>query len=103
MLWLHCVAVSNHGISDESMDKVWQQTKALFALDPEAKKAIAKNKNNRGYTAIGDQYLDPTTQKQGDTKEGFYLGRCVTNGGSASVCKQTRSLLSTTTTLQDTL
>ena len=32
---------------------------------------------NRGYTCLGEETLDPLTQKRGDTKEGFYIGRDV--------------------------
>ena len=30
---------------------------------------------SRGYTAMGEETLDPLLQKTGDTKEGYYIGR----------------------------
>ena len=33
------------------------------------------DENGRGYTRMGEETLDPAVQTQGDTKEGYYLGR----------------------------
>ena len=42
------------------------QIGALFLC---AKQAVG----NRGYTALGEQTLDPGKQKKGDTKESYYI------------------------------
>lgn len=42
----------------------------------EEKQALLADANNRGYTPFAEETLDPGNQSRGDTKEGFYFGRC---------------------------
>jgi isopenicillin N synthase-like dioxygenase len=64
----------DHGVEAELMDEVFAQTKLLFELDTDEKKKLSDPVTSRGYTAMGEETLDPTVQTQGDTKEGFYIG-----------------------------
>ncbi|KAL0791724.1 hypothetical protein Bca101_007970 [Brassica carinata] len=66
--------VINHGISEEVMDKAFEQSKNFFALPLEEKMEVLKNEKHRGYTPFYDQIPDPENQVQGDHKEGYYIG-----------------------------
>ncbi|KAJ0234583.1 Non-hem dioxygenase N-terminal domain-containing protein [Hirschfeldia incana] len=66
--------VINHGISEEVMDKAFEQSKKFFALPLEEKMKVLKNEKHRGYTPFYDQIPDPENQVQGDNKEGYYIG-----------------------------
>lgn len=59
------------------MDDLYQQIKLFFAQSPEEKMKVAVDENFRGYTPLNEETLDPKVQKQGDTKEGYYIGRHV--------------------------
>lgn len=72
--------ISNHGVSQDFMDKTFSESRKLFALPLEEKKKVVADRNNRGWTPLQDQTLDPAHQTQGDTKEGFYFGREVSKG-----------------------
>lgn len=50
------------------MHEVFEQSKAFFALPLEEKLAMLVDKNNRGYTPMNDETLDPGNQAKGDTK-----------------------------------
>ena len=67
--------VSNHGIPSAVTDNMFSAIQAFFALPLEAKLGIVADANNRGYTAIREETLDPAHQSTGDTKEGLYFGR----------------------------
>ncbi|XP_004513040.1 kihadalactone A synthase LFS-like isoform X2 [Cicer arietinum] len=66
--------VVNHGISQEFMDKVFEQSKKFFDLPLKEKMEILRNEKHRGYTPVLDELLDPENQIYGDYKEGFYIG-----------------------------
>ena len=66
--------LEGHGIEESLMEQVMHQTKLLFQLSADSKKALMDNVLSRGYTAMGEETLDPVRQTQGDTKEGFYIG-----------------------------
>jgi len=51
-----------------------EQARAFFAQPLAEKLRIRADANNRGYTAFGEETLDPA-QRRGDTKEGLYFGR----------------------------
>ena len=68
-------SIENHGIASEFMESVFKETQSLFALPFEEKMRIKADKNNRGWTPLGEETLDPAHQSEGDTKEGFYFGR----------------------------
>eukprot|EP00752_Nemacystus_decipiens_P014679 g13075.t1 len=67
--------VENHGVSEEVMEEVFRQSKAFFSLGIDDKLAVKADKNNRGYTPMHEQVLDPDNQTKGDTKEGYYIFR----------------------------
>ena len=46
----------------------------FFALPLEQKRTILVDHNNRGYTPIAEQTLDPANSTEGDAKEGLYFG-----------------------------
>ncbi|CAM9597540.1 unnamed protein product [Scytosiphon promiscuus] len=67
--------VENHGVSEEVMDEVFRQSKAFFSLDIADKMAVKADKNNRGFTPMHEEILDPAVQAKGGTKEGYYIFR----------------------------
>ena len=67
--------VVNHGVSDEEVGAMVRAMKAFFALPEEKKRTVLQDENNRGWTPMGEETLDPATQVSGDTKEGYYIGR----------------------------
>ncbi|XP_031388369.1 2-oxoglutarate-Fe(II) type oxidoreductase hxnY-like isoform X2 [Punica granatum] len=67
--------VINHGISDELMKEVFDQSRKAFALPLSEKMKLLKNEKHRGYTPLFDERLDPVNQlNAGDYKEGYYIG-----------------------------
>lgn len=67
--------LDGHGIDSSFLNKVMDQSKALFDLDLSTKLQIKDSILNRGYTAFEEESLDPAVQTtRGDTKEGFYIG-----------------------------
>lgn len=60
--------VENHGVSEEVMAEVFRQSKAFFSLSIGDKMGVKADKNNRGYTPMHEQVLDPGNQTKGDTK-----------------------------------
>ncbi|KAI8553793.1 hypothetical protein RHMOL_Rhmol05G0043600 [Rhododendron molle] len=66
--------VINHGISQEFMDEVFNQSKRFFDLPVSEKMKLLRNKKHRGYTPVFDEHLDPANQIHGDFKEGYYIG-----------------------------
>ncbi|KAM1061971.1 hypothetical protein ACFX14_026259 [Malus domestica] len=64
----------NHGISEEFMAEVFDQSRRLFELPLSAKMELLRNKNYRGYTPSLDEHLDHENQVHGDYKEGYYIG-----------------------------
>ncbi|CAE5959256.1 unnamed protein product [Arabidopsis arenosa] len=66
--------VINHGINEEFMEDVFEQSKKFFALPLEEKMKVLRNEKHRGYTPVLDEKLDPKNQVNGDHKEGYYIG-----------------------------
>ncbi|XP_068638221.1 2-oxoglutarate-Fe(II) type oxidoreductase hxnY-like isoform X2 [Aristolochia californica] len=66
--------VINHGISQEFMDEVFEQSKKFFDLPIDDKMKLLRNEKHRGYTPVLDEILDPDNQVEGDYKEGYYIG-----------------------------
>lgn len=64
--------VTNHGVPDKVIKAQFQQSKDFFAL-PEDVKLQTQAVENRGFTPVGEQTLDPGKQKRGDTKESYYI------------------------------
>ncbi|KAK9814115.1 hypothetical protein WJX72_000846 [[Myrmecia] bisecta] len=67
--------VSNHGVPDNIMERYAEQNRKFFALPVQEKLRILADKNNRGYTPMAEETLDPANQTEGDSKEGLYIGR----------------------------
>ncbi|CAM9597469.1 unnamed protein product [Scytosiphon promiscuus] len=80
--------VENHGVSEEVMREVFRQSKAFFSLGIDDKMAVKADKNNRGYTPMHDQALDPGNQTKGDTKEGYYIFREMDAAATVSDAEQ---------------
>ncbi|XP_028108007.1 2-oxoglutarate-Fe(II) type oxidoreductase hxnY-like isoform X2 [Camellia sinensis] len=54
--------VINHGISQEFMDEVFNQSKSFFDLPVSEKMKVLRNKKHRGYTPLFNELLDPVNQ-----------------------------------------
>lgn len=67
--------LEGHGLAPEEIDEVFRESKALFALPMEEKVKLSDKEMSRGYTAMQEETLDPAHQTEGDTKEGYYIGR----------------------------
>ncbi|KAL1933369.1 hypothetical protein VTP01DRAFT_7459 [Rhizomucor pusillus] len=65
--------VTNHPVRQELVDRAFQISKEFYDLPYEEKNMYAIM-NNRGYTGMFVQKLDPRHQRQGDTKEAFNFG-----------------------------
>mmetsp|Transcript_15232 Transcript_15232/g.23703 ORF Transcript_15232/g.23703 Transcript_15232/m.23703 type:complete len:326 (-) Transcript_15232:63-1040(-) len=65
--------LEGHGISNDILDDVVQACKRIFHLPLSSKQALSDKLMSRGYTAFGEETLDPAKQIKGDTKEGFYF------------------------------
>ncbi|OQO14863.1 hypothetical protein B0A48_00245 [Cryoendolithus antarcticus] len=72
------------GLTSQSIDHVFDLSKAFFAAPVEEKESvsIASNKAgaNHGWLSQGVEKLDPATQKRADVKEAFNLALPVANG-----------------------
>lgn len=73
-------AVINHGVSADLVKQHFEQSKAFFSLPEATKIQILADRNNRGFTPMQEETLDPKNQRCGDTKEGLYFGREVPAG-----------------------
>jgi isopenicillin N synthase-like dioxygenase len=69
--------VINGGVEPALMEEAFKASAALFELPAEVKRALLATpaNNNRGWTPLGEETLDPARQSRGDTKEGYYIGR----------------------------
>lgn len=67
--------VRHHGVAPALIDALYAMSRRFFALPLADKQAlsITRSMNNRGYSAIGTESLDPS--KLADAKEAFNLGR----------------------------
>jgi len=70
--------LSNHGVTEDIRTDLFKGMQQFFSLNEDLKKSVLQNENNRGWTPMGEETLDPKVQKRGDTKEGYYIGRNVT-------------------------
>ncbi|KAH9777122.1 diox n domain-containing protein-related [Citrus sinensis] len=52
---------------------MFNESKKFFSLQLEDKMKLAR-KEHRGYTALCDEILDPSSTSEGDPKESFYIG-----------------------------
>ncbi|XP_022923378.1 2-oxoglutarate-Fe(II) type oxidoreductase-like isoform X1 [Cucurbita moschata] len=64
----------NHGVEDELLERVFDESRKFFSLPIEEKMKLAR-KEHRGYTALYAEKLDPTASTDiGDAKESYYIG-----------------------------
>ena len=69
--------IINHGISEEQLGSVFQQSKEFFTLPQENKNqctADARSSEN-GYRPFGVETIDPVKQTQGGSKECYHVGQ----------------------------
>jgi len=73
------VAIKNHGLSDEMVEKIYLETKNFFALPMEIKKKyeISELAGQRGYTSFGVEHSKGSSV--GDLKEFWHFGQEVTD------------------------
>lgn len=77
--------VTNHGIGAAAIRDTFAQIRAFFALPVDEKLRMRLDANNRGYSPLFEQDLDPANQRyHGDTCEGLYFGREVVDGDPES-------------------
>lgn len=74
--------LENHGIPEETIREVFEQSKFFFGLPLEDKMSVLADKNNRGYTPMYEEMLDPSSQAKGDTK----VQRTTASGFLSSCC-----------------
>jgi len=74
------VTITNHGVSQELIDKLYETIKAAFALTPEQKSQYEKPElaGQRGYTSPGKETAKGA--KTADLKEFWQIGQEVTDG-----------------------
>jgi isopenicillin N synthase-like dioxygenase len=66
--------LEGHGLEAYYLKQVFKQSKGLFDCPLAQKQALADKVMSRGYTAMEEETLDPSVQRKGDTKEGYYIG-----------------------------
>ena len=73
------ITVSNHGLSKEQIEKLYEQVKALFSLPDEVKFSYEKPElaGQRGYTSKGREKAKDS--KTPDLKEFWQIGQTVTD------------------------
>ncbi|BFZ54745.1 hypothetical protein PYCC9005_001782 [Savitreella phatthalungensis] len=67
------IYITGHGISRELLERVWIISRDLFALPEDEKRKYAIGPDNRGWSCIGSETLDPEKQVGADQKEAFNL------------------------------
>jgi len=69
------VTITNHGVSQELIDKLYENIKAMFALSPDQKKVYEKPElaGQRGYTSPGKETAKGA--KTADLKEFWQIGQ----------------------------
>ncbi|CAM9910554.1 unnamed protein product, partial [Sphacelaria rigidula] len=63
--------LERHGISEETGRVVFDQAKAFFDLSITHRMSVLADKNNRGYTPMYEEVVDPDNQSKGDTKVSY--------------------------------
>jgi isopenicillin N synthase-like dioxygenase len=67
--------ITNTGIASKLISDHAAAQRQFFQLSDEQKRTILADSNNRGYTPLSEETLDPSKSTQGDAKEGLYFGR----------------------------
>ncbi|KAE8699263.1 1-aminocyclopropane-1-carboxylate oxidase-like isoform X2 [Hibiscus syriacus] len=69
----------NHGVDEELVKEVFEQSTKFFSLPIEGKMKLGKT-NHRGYTELYAEKLDTSSlSTKGDSKESFYIGPLADN------------------------
>ncbi|PIA61758.1 hypothetical protein AQUCO_00200031v1 [Aquilegia coerulea] len=63
----------NHGVEDELINKVFDESKKFFSLPMHEKMKLTR-KENRGYSPLFAEKLDTSAKFMGDLKETFNIG-----------------------------
>ncbi|KAL4326417.1 hypothetical protein GQ457_11G022410 [Hibiscus cannabinus] len=63
----------NHGVDEELVKKVFEQSRNFFSLPVEDKMKLLQ-RNHRGYARLYTIKLDPNPSTKGDAREAFYMG-----------------------------
>ncbi|XP_057511316.1 2-oxoglutarate-Fe(II) type oxidoreductase hxnY-like isoform X2 [Actinidia eriantha] len=63
----------NHGVDEKLLKNVIDESKKFFSLPLEEKMKLAR-KENRGYSPLYAENLNPSSNSEGDSKESFYVG-----------------------------
>ncbi|GAB4858075.1 hypothetical protein Ancab_015977 [Ancistrocladus abbreviatus] len=66
--------IVNHGVDKDLLHRLFAESRKFFSLPLEEKMKLDR-KENRGYTAMYSERLDPSASPRGDSKETFYIGR----------------------------
>lgn len=67
----------------EMIDEAFAVSEQFFARDLSAKERCATGAHGRGYTSMAAETLDASGSSCGDTKEGFYVSREMTDADAA--------------------
>ncbi|KAJ9538333.1 hypothetical protein OSB04_031066 [Centaurea solstitialis] len=70
----------NHGLDDQLLENVFDESKKFFSLPLEEKMKLAL-KGDLGFSPLYAENLDPSTTRKGDSKESFHIGRLEDNEG----------------------
>ncbi|KAL9246859.1 hypothetical protein vseg_020346 [Gypsophila vaccaria] len=65
--------IVNHGIEKDLLERLFDESRKFFLLPVEDKMKLSR-KENRGYSAMFAEKLDPSSDSKGDPKETFYVG-----------------------------
>lgn len=64
----------NTGFTASSIDHTFELSRTLFQSPQEEKQRCAISSNNKGWSSMHTEILDPKNQKKGDLKEAFNFG-----------------------------
>ncbi|CCG83832.1 protein of unknown function [Taphrina deformans PYCC 5710] len=86
------IYISGHGVSRNLMRKVFALSAQLFKLQFTEKERYKIGPENRGWSCIGSEKLDPETQKNADYKEAFNIAP-TSNQALPQVLESSRAML----------
>jgi isopenicillin N synthase-like dioxygenase len=67
------IYITGHGVSRSLMKRIFAISAELFQLEDAEKSRYSIGPENRGWSRMGSEKLDPATQKNADYKEAFNL------------------------------
>ncbi|WCJ25840.1 2-oxoglutarate (2OG) and Fe(II)-dependent oxygenase superfamily protein [Euphorbia peplus] len=73
-----CFYIVNHGVEEELIARVFEQSKKFFSLPLDDKMKLLY-KEHRGFTPLCTENLKPYLGSIGDSKESFYVGNLQTS------------------------